>query len=200
MEWVQDGTCRADCGPKPRILLVPGYCGVPNKRGKESSEKWAQAVVPTWRWPFLASSSAKLRELFQFCYRHAELSKMCFPGAQQKGWNNANEQCVLFLNSPQAVDSPPENKSLEKHPKRDQPGQADLLRWHRSRAKVSEEGRAGSAALQAPRAAMLPLLPAAHPGAWRARQTVLLLLGSSAGCGGDKREALTSGLSPPTCG
>lgn len=122
------------------------------------------------------------------------------PRSTAKRMNIANEQCVLFLNSPQAVDSPPENKSLEKHPKRDQPGQADLLRWHRSRAKVSEEGRAGSAALQAPRAAMLPLLPAAHPGAWRARQTVLLLLGSSAGCGGDKREALTSGLSPPTCG
>lgn len=70
------------------------------------------------------------------------------PRSMAKRMNNANEQCLLFLNSPQAVGSPPENKILEKHPKRDQLGQADLLRWHRSRAKISEEGRVGSAALQ----------------------------------------------------
>lgn len=148
-EWSGFRTARAEQTVAPSqgacwCLGIVGYPtrvqGVLSKVGSSGSANLEMAF------PGLLLSQTQ--RAFPVLLQTRRTEQEVLPRSTAKRMNNANEQCVLLLNSPQAVGSPPENNSLEKHPKRGQPGQADLLRWHRSRAKISEEGRAGSAALQ----------------------------------------------------
>lgn len=110
--------------------------------------------------------------------------------------NNTDDHHGLFLNCPQAVGSLTENRSLEKNPKGKTSSQAALQRWPQtgkeSTHAITTSGPVCSCSVE-------QALLHSSAGAGESGTPSCCSWGAQP-CGGDERQALTSGLSPPTRG